>query len=164
MHTVAKLVDTSTCIGCKACEVACQEWNDQDFSVTGFDGTYQTQADLEHNFWNLIKFNELSREDGHMTWNMAKYQCMHCVDPGCLKSCPAPGGDLSAEGRHCRFRSQPLHWLRVLHYGLSVRCPAAEPELEEGLQVLAVFGPDGRRAGAGLHQGVSDELLDVRDA
>ncbi len=28
MHTVAKLVDTSTCIGCKACEVACQEWND----------------------------------------------------------------------------------------------------------------------------------------
>ncbi len=39
----------------------------------------------------MIKFNELSREDGHMTWNMAKYQCMHCVDPGCFKSCPAPG-------------------------------------------------------------------------
>ena len=91
MHTVAKLVDTSTCIGCKACEVACQEWNDQDFTISGFDGSYQTLPDLEHNFWNLIKFNELSREDGQMTWNMAKYQCMHCVDPGCLRSCPAPG-------------------------------------------------------------------------
>jgi formate dehydrogenase iron-sulfur subunit len=28
MPTITKLVDTSTCIGCKACEVACQEWND----------------------------------------------------------------------------------------------------------------------------------------
>ena len=120
MHTVAKLVDTSTCIGCKACEVACQEWNDQDFTVTGFDGTYQTQADLEHNFWNLIKFNELSREDGHMTWNMAKYQCMHCVDPGCLKSCPAPGAIFPTERRHRRLRPRPLHRLRLLHYRLSV--------------------------------------------
>ena len=30
-------------------------------------------------------------EDGRLTWNMAKYQCMHCIDPGCLKACPAPG-------------------------------------------------------------------------
>ena len=39
---VCKLVDTTTCIGCKACEVACAEWNDLPFSPTTFDNTYQT--------------------------------------------------------------------------------------------------------------------------
>ncbi len=88
--TVAKLIDTSLCIGCKACEVACQEWNDQEFTLGTFDGTYQTMPSLAYNFWNLIQFNE--REvDGHMSWLMAKYQCMHCQDPGCLRACPAPG-------------------------------------------------------------------------
>jgi formate dehydrogenase iron-sulfur subunit len=88
-HTVAKLIDTSSCIGCKACEVACQEWNDQEFTI-GTGGSYQTLPDLAHNFWNLIKFNE-TEYDGRMAWDMAKYQCMHCVDPGCLRACPAPG-------------------------------------------------------------------------
>jgi formate dehydrogenase iron-sulfur subunit len=31
---VCKLVDTTTCIGCKACEVACLEWNGYTFSET----------------------------------------------------------------------------------------------------------------------------------
>ena len=88
--TVAKLVDTSLCIGCKACEVACQEWNDQEFTLGVFNNTYQTQPDLTPSFWNLIKFNE-HVDDGVNSWLMAKYQCMHCADPGCLKACPAPG-------------------------------------------------------------------------
>ena len=90
--TVAKLIDTTTCIGCKACEVACQEWNENGFILGDLGGgSYQTQPDLTHDFWNLIKFNEFERDDGNMVWNMSKYQCMHCVDPGCLKACPAPG-------------------------------------------------------------------------
>ena len=90
MQTVAKLIDTSLCIGCKACEVACQEWNDQEFTLGTFGGTYQTMPQLEHNFWNLIKFNEFET-DGQMSWLMMKYQCMHCQDAGCMKACPAPG-------------------------------------------------------------------------
>lgn len=88
---LAKLVDVSSCIGCKACEVACQEWNDL-MAAEGrpFFGSYQTLPDLEVNFWQLIKFNEVER-DGRFMWNMTKYQCMHCGDPGCLKACPAPG-------------------------------------------------------------------------
>lgn len=89
-QTVAKLIDTSLCIGCKACEVACQEWNDQEFTQGVFANTYQTMPDLAPNFWNLIKFNEVEKPAGP-AWLMAKYQCMHCADAGCLKACPAPG-------------------------------------------------------------------------
>ena len=39
---VCKLIDTTTCIGCKACEVACVEWNDMPFQVTTCDNTYHT--------------------------------------------------------------------------------------------------------------------------
>src|SRR5437879_11964454 len=60
---VCKLVDTTTCIGCKACEVACVEWNDMPFGATTFDNTYQTMPETRWNFWNLIKFNEHPRED-----------------------------------------------------------------------------------------------------
>jgi formate dehydrogenase beta subunit len=88
---VCKLVDTTTCIGCKACEVACQEWNDLPFAATTFDNTYQTMPSTAWNFWNLIKFNEYPKEDGTMMWLMRKDQCMHCADPGCLAACPADG-------------------------------------------------------------------------
>ncbi len=91
MPKVAKLIDTSTCIGCKACEAACQEWNDNGFAVGTFQGSYQTAKDLDHDFWNLIKFNEIERAPDEITWNMAKYQCMHCIDAGCMTACPAPG-------------------------------------------------------------------------
>jgi Fe-S-cluster-containing dehydrogenase component len=62
--TVTKLVDTSTCIGCKACEVACQEWNDLPPEPTVQSGTYQTMPSTTANFWNLIKFNERSEQVG----------------------------------------------------------------------------------------------------
>jgi formate dehydrogenase beta subunit len=88
---VCKLIDTTTCIGCKACEVACVEWNDLPFGETTFDNTYQTMPDTRWNYWNLIKFNEHKRADGTLMWLMRKDQCMHCADPGCLRACPADG-------------------------------------------------------------------------
>ena len=88
--TITKLIDTSTCIGCKACEVACQEWNDLPPETTVQTGTYQTLPDMTPNFWNLIKFQEHEDQAG-MHWLMRKDQCMHCAEPGCLIACPAPG-------------------------------------------------------------------------
>ena len=88
--TITKLVDTSTCIGCKACEVACQEWNDLPPETTVQMGTYQTLPTTTANFWNLIKFQE-HETDGAFGWLMRKDQCMHCAEPGCLIACPAPG-------------------------------------------------------------------------
>lgn len=88
---VAKYIDVTTCIGCKACEVACVEWNDLPFHETSFDNTYQTQPETSWDYWNLIKFNEQSKADGSLMWLMRKDQCMHCEDPGCLRACPADG-------------------------------------------------------------------------
>jgi len=88
---VCKLIDTTTCIGCKACEVACVEWNDLPFQPTTFDNTYQTMPETNWNYWNLIKFREHVRDDGTLMWLMRKDQCMHCADPGCLAACPADG-------------------------------------------------------------------------
>ena len=89
-QVVSKYIDTTTCIGCKACEVACQEWNDIGPVATHQVGTYQTLPTLHAEYWNLIRFNE--REfDGGIAWLMRKDQCMHCDEPGCLAACPAPG-------------------------------------------------------------------------
>src|SRR5215813_10807832 len=96
LPNVSKYIDTSTCIGCKACEVACQEWNDLKVVHTQQVGSYQTLRSLDADFWNLIKFNE--REiDGNLAWLMRKDQCMHCSDPGCLRACPAPGAIVQYE-------------------------------------------------------------------
>src|SRR5262245_11290248 len=89
--TVTKLVDTSTCIGCKACEVACQEWNDLPPETTVQMVTYQTLPDMTENFWNLIRFREHEDDQNGLRWLMRKDQCMHCTEPGCLVACPAPG-------------------------------------------------------------------------
>ena len=90
-ETVSKYIDTTTCIGCKACEAACQEWNDLKIVATSQEGSYQTLPQLDAEFWNLIRFNERTSDDGGPMWLMRKDQCMHCAEPGCLAACPAPG-------------------------------------------------------------------------
>jgi formate dehydrogenase beta subunit len=96
LPVVSKYIDTSTCIGCKACEVACQEWNDLGPVPTQQTGTYQTMPALDPEFWNLIRFSE-QEFDGGVAWLMRKDQCMHCEDPGCLAACPAPGAIVQYE-------------------------------------------------------------------
>src|ERR1043166_9765655 len=63
-ETVSKYIDTTTCIGCKACEAACQEWNDLRVVATQQTGSYQTLPELDAEFWNLIRFNERESSDG----------------------------------------------------------------------------------------------------
>jgi formate dehydrogenase iron-sulfur subunit len=93
---VSKYIDTSTCIGCKACEVACQEWNDLAPVETRPTGSYQTLDSLHAEFWNLIRFSEREHAGG-VAWLMRKDGCFHCEDPGCLAACPAPGAIVQYE-------------------------------------------------------------------
>jgi formate dehydrogenase iron-sulfur subunit len=88
---VAKLIDISKCIGCKACQAACYEWNDLRDEIGINVGSYQNPPDLTENTWTLMRFSEVEPEDGKLEWLIRKDGCMHCADPGCLKACPAPG-------------------------------------------------------------------------
>ncbi len=88
---VAKLIDVSACIGCKACQVACMQWNDLRPEVGNNVGVYDNPADLAPEAWTVMRFSEVEVEKGKLEWLIRKDGCMHCEDPGCLKACPSPG-------------------------------------------------------------------------
>jgi formate dehydrogenase iron-sulfur subunit len=87
---VAKLIDISKCIGCKACQAACMEWNDLRDAVGESQGVYDNPRDLTDQSWTVMRFYEVE-PDGKLEWLIRKDGCMHCADPGCLKACPSPG-------------------------------------------------------------------------
>src|SRR5215510_5522117 len=89
---VAKLIDTSKCIGCKACQAACLEWNDLREEVGINHGVYDNPLDLTPSSLTVMRFSEwINPETQNLEWLIRKDGCMHCEDPGCLKACPAPG-------------------------------------------------------------------------
>src|SRR5204863_442333 len=100
---VGFFTDTSVCIGCKACEVACKEWNQIPESAQGFTGhSYDNTIDLGANTWRHVAFVEqekavpmapgnglASYQDGDaLRWLMASDVCKHCSEAGCLDVCP----------------------------------------------------------------------------
>lgn len=88
---VAKLIDVSKCIGCKACQSACAEWNDTVPPIEENVGVYENPSDLGPEMFTLMRFSEYENPNGDFEWLIRKDGCMHCTDPGCLKACPAPG-------------------------------------------------------------------------
>jgi len=88
---VAKLIDTTKCIGCKACQVACSEWNELRDEVGHNHGTYDNPQDLTADSWTLMRFTEHETDAGNLEWLIRKDGCMHCAEPGCLAACPSPG-------------------------------------------------------------------------
>ena len=86
--------DTTLCIGCKACEVACKQWNqlpDDGMMFTGM--SYDNTVALGASTWRHVAFIErpvpLSTQDaGAFSWLFSSDVCKHCVRAGCLESCP----------------------------------------------------------------------------
>jgi formate dehydrogenase iron-sulfur subunit len=92
LTSVAKLIDTSKCIGCKACQSACLEWNNLREEVGFNHGVYDDPLDLTPESLTVMRFSEwINPETQNLEWLIRKDGCMHCEDPGCLKACPAPG-------------------------------------------------------------------------
>jgi len=88
--------DTSVCIGCKACEVACKEWN-----VIPEDGLVWTGESYDHtstlgaNSWRHVAFVEQRRpmrgdetDSDALRWLMSSDVCKHCTHAACLDVCP----------------------------------------------------------------------------
>ena len=87
---IARLIGVSACIGCKACQSACMEWNDLRPEVGNNIGVYDNPTDLSAQAWTVMRFSEVEQND-KLEWLIRKDGCMHCSDPGCLKACPSPG-------------------------------------------------------------------------
>jgi formate dehydrogenase iron-sulfur subunit len=114
---VGFFTDTSVCIGCKACEVACKEWNQVPMSVEGFSGnSYDNSLELDANRWRHVAFVEQKvavdaregdslaevaarngavdsgiqtyQEGDGIRWLMASDVCKHCSHAACLEVCP----------------------------------------------------------------------------
>jgi Fe-S-cluster-containing dehydrogenase component len=77
---VGMLYDTTLCVGCKACVVACKEANG--LGVDDTDARWDTPLGLTSNAKTVIKYY-----DGGSTESFMKAQCMHCVDPACVSAC-----------------------------------------------------------------------------
>ena len=83
--------DTSICIGCKACQVACKEWNgvpDDGFNLLG--SSYDNTGALGASTWRHVAFIEKppAEPGGDLRWLMSSDVCKHCTHAGCLDVCP----------------------------------------------------------------------------
>ncbi len=101
---VGFFTDTSVCIGCKACEVACKEWNQVPEDGLVFTGmSYDNTQGLGADTWRHVAFIEQRRPLGHqpanvehdgdgdgaqLRWLMASDVCKHCTHAACLDVCP----------------------------------------------------------------------------
>jgi formate dehydrogenase iron-sulfur subunit len=90
--------DTTVCIGCKACEVACKEWNNLPADNVGLTGhSYDNTGALSANTWRHVNFIEMAgdlgiRDNGQTAfqsgWLMMSDVCKHCHFAPCMEACP----------------------------------------------------------------------------
>ncbi|HEY2578635.1 MAG TPA: 4Fe-4S dicluster domain-containing protein [Streptosporangiaceae bacterium] len=88
---VGFFTDTSVCIGCKACEVACKEWNnvpEDGLNLTGM--SYDNTVGLGADTWRHVAFIEkpAASADSGLNWLMSSDVCKHCTHAACLDVCP----------------------------------------------------------------------------
>ena len=92
-QAVGFFTDTTLCIGCKACEVACKQWNQLPANDGGANtltgNSYDNTGQLDGINWRHVKFIEQFTPDRKQgRWLMMSDVCKHCVQAGCLEVCP----------------------------------------------------------------------------
>src|SRR3712207_4762465 len=92
-QAVGFFTDSTICIGCKACEVACKQWNQLPANEGGANhltgNSYDNTGQLDGINWRHVKFVEQFDADRRQgRWLMLSDVCKHCVQAGCLEVCP----------------------------------------------------------------------------
>jgi formate dehydrogenase iron-sulfur subunit len=91
---VGFFTDSSICIGCKACEVACKEWNQLPGDQPEFRDSFDNTGQLDAENWRHVKFIDLVPDSGMISnqagqaWLMMSDICKHCQHASCLEVCP----------------------------------------------------------------------------
>jgi len=81
------LIDTSKCIGCKACQIACQQWHQLPAEDTSFTGTYQNPPDMSAANLTVVNFVD-TEVDGNQRFLFMADRCRHCDEAPCKVACP----------------------------------------------------------------------------
>src|SRR5262245_17093848 len=105
------LIDITNCIGCRACQVACKQWNEMPGEDTTLEAQlgFQNPATLSAKTYTLISFHEMENPEKPSGLDAAYVmrRCFHCLEPGCVSACPTtalyrqPDGPVSYDVDKC---------------------------------------------------------------
>ena len=105
------LIDITRCIGCRACQVACKQWNDREGEATELQDYmgFQNPATLSAKTYTLITFHEVPDEkaSGGLQYLFTMRRCLHCLEPACASACPTtalspqPDGPVTYDSNKC---------------------------------------------------------------
>lgn len=129
------LYDGSKCIACRACQVACKQWNELPAEKTTFfaaGGGYQNPPDLTMLTWNLIEFKE-KMVRGNVAWFFRRRACNHCSDAACIEACPVE--PVKAMTRHPKYGTVYVNQDLCIGCGSCAEaCPFGIPFVDENLE------------------------------
>jgi formate dehydrogenase iron-sulfur subunit len=143
------LIDMTRCTGCRACQVACKQWNQLNAEkTTFFNGEgYQNPPAMSEYTLTRVKFRDYEK-NGHNEFAFYKEMCMHCNEPACVSVCPVsafiktPEGPVVYDTKRCigcrfcmvacPFGVPKYQWSKALP--LVVKCTGCYSRLKAGLK------------------------------
>jgi formate dehydrogenase iron-sulfur subunit len=87
--TKAFFIDTTTCTGCRGCQIACKQWKKLPAEKTVNRGSFQNPEDLSFSTYKLVRMSE-AEINKKLQWLFFPDQCRHCTEPPCLEAAGEP--------------------------------------------------------------------------